>query len=83
MCHGQAGTIVDNLKSGYMETNYCFIFSLTNGNTQNSILSRVKDGNNVLYYRNSNDQNIYGPEFGICEFIMKLILLKINNVGVD
>ncbi|RHZ83864.1 hypothetical protein Glove_87g184 [Diversispora epigaea] len=59
----------DNLKSGWMKTNDSFIFSLKNGNVQNSIPSRVKDGNYALYY--SYDQNIYGPEFGNLGFIMK------------
>ncbi|RHZ83869.1 hypothetical protein Glove_87g225 [Diversispora epigaea] len=58
-------------EGGYMKTNDSFIFSLKNGNIQNSILSRVKNCNNALYNRDSNDQNIYGPEFGDCEFVMK------------
>ncbi|RHZ83777.1 hypothetical protein Glove_87g146 [Diversispora epigaea] len=59
----------DNLKSGWMKTNDSFIFSLKNGNVQNSILGRVKNSINALNYYNS--KNIYGPEFGNCEFMMK------------
>ncbi|RHZ58871.1 hypothetical protein Glove_367g26 [Diversispora epigaea] len=51
-----------------MVTNDSFIFSLKNGNIENSILSRVTNSNNALYY---NDQNGYGPYFGECEFIMR------------
>ncbi|RHZ85528.1 hypothetical protein Glove_64g68 [Diversispora epigaea] len=62
----------DNSKIGaLMKTNDSFIFSLKNGNIQNSILSRVINSNEALYCYNSNDQYIYGPEFGDCEFIMK------------
>ncbi|RHZ85529.1 hypothetical protein Glove_64g69 [Diversispora epigaea] len=60
----------DNSKIGaLMKTNDSFIFSLKNGNIKNSILSRVKDGDDVLYY--FYDQNIYGPRFGNSEFFMK------------
>ena len=54
-----------------METNDSFIFSLKNGNIRNSILSRVIDSSMALLYLNSNDQRIYGPFFGNCEFMMK------------
>ncbi|RHZ76365.1 hypothetical protein Glove_198g99 [Diversispora epigaea] len=53
---------------GYMSTNDSFIFSLKNGNNQNSILSRVTNQSQALDY--SNDRNIYGPNFG-SEFVMK------------
>ncbi|RHZ83770.1 hypothetical protein Glove_87g253 [Diversispora epigaea] len=52
-----------------MKTNDSFIFSLKNGNIQNSILSQVKYSNKALHY--SNKQDIYGPWFGDSEFIMK------------
>ncbi|RHZ51197.1 hypothetical protein Glove_482g65 [Diversispora epigaea] len=61
----------DNSTRAYMETNDSFIFSLKNGNIQNSILSRVKDQSGALSYLNSNDQNIYGPHFGNYELAMK------------
>ncbi|RHZ78595.1 hypothetical protein Glove_159g20 [Diversispora epigaea] len=62
----------DNLtEDKYMETNDSFIFSLKNGNVQNSVLSRVKYSHGALYYFNSKYQNIYGPEFGRGEFMMK------------
>ncbi|RHZ57040.1 hypothetical protein Glove_395g5 [Diversispora epigaea] len=54
-----------------MKTNDSFIFSLKNGNIQNSILSRVIDSRNALYYRNFNLQNFYGPWFGFSEFLME------------
>ncbi|RHZ83831.1 hypothetical protein Glove_87g150 [Diversispora epigaea] len=57
----------------YMKTNDSFIFSLKNGNF-NSILSRVKDSKYALYYRDSNVQNIYGPEFGDCCFTMESVV---------
>ncbi|RHZ83802.1 hypothetical protein Glove_87g235 [Diversispora epigaea] len=54
-----------------MKTKDSFIFSLKNGNNQNSILSRVKDSSQSLYYPHPCVQNIYGPCFGRCEFMMK------------
>ncbi|RHZ51143.1 hypothetical protein Glove_482g59 [Diversispora epigaea] len=54
-----------------MITNDSFIFSLKNGNIQNSVLSRVINSNGALYYSDSNEQNINGPTFGSCEFMMK------------
>ncbi|RHZ83771.1 hypothetical protein Glove_87g255 [Diversispora epigaea] len=75
MCHGHAGTIAvakvaetdeivgDNSKGGaHMKTNDSFIFSLKNGNIQNSIISLVIDSSKALYYPES--QYIYGPWFG-------------------
>ncbi|RHZ83823.1 hypothetical protein Glove_87g242 [Diversispora epigaea] len=60
----------DNSKGGRdMKTNDSFIFSLKNGNIQNSILSRVINQNRALYY--PNDKNLYGPYFGNCEFGME------------
>ncbi|RHZ83876.1 hypothetical protein Glove_87g53 [Diversispora epigaea] len=60
----------DNSKIGSdIETNNSFIFSLKNGNIQNSILSRVKVSRGALYY--PRDQNTYGPFFGNCEFMLK------------
>ncbi|RHZ83858.1 hypothetical protein Glove_87g98 [Diversispora epigaea] len=61
----------DKSTRGYRETNDSFIFSLKNVSIQNSILSRVINENEALYYRGSGDQNIYGPEFGNLEFVMK------------
>ncbi|RHZ86287.1 hypothetical protein Glove_52g109 [Diversispora epigaea] len=61
----------DNLTSGFMETNDSFIFSLKNGNIQNSLISRVKDQSKALSYYNSNLQNFFGLCFGHCEFMMK------------
>ncbi|RHZ86308.1 hypothetical protein Glove_52g29 [Diversispora epigaea] len=60
----------DDLAGGcYLETNDSFIFSLKNGNINNSILSRVIDSNGALFYH--SDQNIHGPDFGRSEFIME------------
>ncbi|RHZ70812.1 hypothetical protein Glove_266g25 [Diversispora epigaea] len=47
----------------WMETKNSFIFSLKNGNIQNSILSRVK-GQYAVYNRSKNDQIKGGPYFG-------------------
>ncbi|RHZ51196.1 hypothetical protein Glove_482g63 [Diversispora epigaea] len=55
----------------YMKTNNSFIFSLKNKNIQNSILSRIKDQSKALFYSKSDHQNVYGPYFGYCEFIME------------
>ncbi|RHZ86288.1 hypothetical protein Glove_52g108 [Diversispora epigaea] len=59
----------DNLTSGFMETNDSFIFSLKNGDMRNSILSRVINSKEALLYL--SDHDIYGPDFGNCEFMMK------------
>ncbi|RHZ48347.1 hypothetical protein Glove_552g12 [Diversispora epigaea] len=60
----------DKLKSGFRKTNDSFIFSLKNGNIQNSILSRVKpNSGEALYYPIS--QSMYGPWFGLQELTMK------------
>ncbi|RHZ82381.1 hypothetical protein Glove_109g12 [Diversispora epigaea] len=62
----------DNSTEGTdMETNDSFIFSLKNGNIQNSILSRVAYESGALKYLNSAEQNIYGPCFGYSEFLMR------------
>ncbi|RHZ78588.1 hypothetical protein Glove_159g3 [Diversispora epigaea] len=64
----------DNSTGGCnMKTNDSFIFSLKNGNIQNSILSRIRD-NEALFYSDSNEQNIYGPFFGNREFMMKSVV---------
>ncbi|RHZ85521.1 hypothetical protein Glove_64g37 [Diversispora epigaea] len=69
----------DNSKGGtFMETNDSFIFSLKNGNIQNSILSRVKDSSGALYY--PHDKNVYGPWFGFEEFLMET---KVSNFTQD
>ncbi|RHZ89819.1 hypothetical protein Glove_9g163 [Diversispora epigaea] len=55
----------DNTKNDtYMHTNDSFIFSLKNGNIQNSILSRVAKPDCALYYYEKSYQNSYGPNFG-------------------
>ncbi|RHZ49359.1 hypothetical protein Glove_522g32 [Diversispora epigaea] len=56
----------DNTKNvdTYMQTKDSFIFSLKNDNIQNSILSRVKEPANALYYYGKAGQNITGPYFG-------------------
>ncbi|RHZ67596.1 hypothetical protein Glove_300g6 [Diversispora epigaea] len=54
-----------------METKDSFIFSLKNGDFQDSILSRVIESSGALYYQDSEDQNSYGPVFGNDEFILE------------
>ncbi|RHZ82385.1 hypothetical protein Glove_109g14 [Diversispora epigaea] len=85
MCNGHAGTVVIVKVAGYnplawdnsktynvsMETNDSFIFSLKNGNIQNSILSRVKYKDRALFYCNFNDHKRYGPYFGNSEFSLE------------
>ncbi|RHZ72464.1 hypothetical protein Glove_242g87 [Diversispora epigaea] len=54
----------DNTTNGaYWGTKDSFIFSLKNGNIQNSILSRVKNPQYAVYYRNKNEQINWGPYF--------------------
>ncbi|RHZ65292.1 hypothetical protein Glove_318g34 [Diversispora epigaea] len=53
-----------NMDNQWMETKDSFIFSLKNGNVQNSILSRVKNHKNAIFNRCKNDQDKYGPQFG-------------------
>ncbi|RHZ87609.1 hypothetical protein Glove_33g154 [Diversispora epigaea] len=45
-------------------TNDSFIFSLRNGNIQNSILSRVKNPNSAILNIGKGQQYLYGPFFG-------------------
>ncbi|RHZ87620.1 hypothetical protein Glove_33g210 [Diversispora epigaea] len=58
----------DNTLNGnsniWMETNDSFIFSLKNGNIQNSILSRVKETKCAILNVGKNYRKIYGPYFG-------------------
>ncbi|RHZ87598.1 hypothetical protein Glove_33g278 [Diversispora epigaea] len=51
-------------RSQWMETKDSFIFSLKNGNIQNSILSRVKVTKNAILNVGKNNQNFQGPYFG-------------------
>ncbi|RHZ44428.1 hypothetical protein Glove_726g2 [Diversispora epigaea] len=55
----------------YMETNDSFIFSLKNGNIQNSILSRVKAKSRAHYYNYNDHHEIWGPCFGDLKFLFK------------
>ncbi|RHZ48349.1 hypothetical protein Glove_552g11 [Diversispora epigaea] len=57
----------DKLKSGFMETDNSFVFSLKNDNIKNSIHSRVKSSGGLYY---PLDQNMYGPWFGFNEFMI-------------
>ncbi|RHZ73622.1 hypothetical protein Glove_230g193 [Diversispora epigaea] len=59
----------DKTKNKSMKTNESFIFSFPYGKIQNSILSRVKDENEALWYPLNQDK--VGPNFGDCEFMMK------------
>ncbi|RHZ82470.1 hypothetical protein Glove_109g20 [Diversispora epigaea] len=63
----------DNSKTQgtYMETNDSFIFSLKNGNIQNSILSRVQDEDRALFYYDPNYQKTCGPCFGNIDFLLE------------
>ncbi|RHZ72451.1 hypothetical protein Glove_242g115 [Diversispora epigaea] len=54
----------NNAGDVYKETNDSFIFSLKNGNIQNSILSRVTRPNYALYYLGKGNQEKYGCCFG-------------------
>ncbi|RHZ89489.1 hypothetical protein Glove_13g62 [Diversispora epigaea] len=50
--------------SQWMETKDSFIFSLKNGNIQNSILSRVKNTQHGISNMSKCSQNKFGPHFG-------------------
>ncbi|RHZ77462.1 hypothetical protein Glove_177g155 [Diversispora epigaea] len=52
----------------WMKTEDSFIFSLKNGNIENSILSRVKKTEYAIINRSKNDQIKWGPDF--CDFWM-------------
>ncbi|RHZ77532.1 hypothetical protein Glove_177g143 [Diversispora epigaea] len=54
----------DNVNNKWMETIDSFIFSLKNGDIQNSILSRVKNTKKAVLNRSKNDQIKGGPCFG-------------------
>ncbi|RHZ89625.1 hypothetical protein Glove_13g50 [Diversispora epigaea] len=58
---------IDSICKGkLMETKDSFIFSLKNGNIQNSILSRVKNSHSqyAIFNASKNFQNKIGPRFG-------------------
>ncbi|RHZ73531.1 hypothetical protein Glove_230g219 [Diversispora epigaea] len=59
----------DKTKEGWMKTNKGFIFSFKEGNSQNSILSRIKNENYALHFHSNKDE--VGPRFGKSEFILK------------
>ncbi|RHZ73580.1 hypothetical protein Glove_230g76 [Diversispora epigaea] len=62
----------DKTKGEWMKTDESFIFSFKDGNIQNSILSRVKNENQALWY--STVKGWYGPIFGCNEFMMRSVL---------
>ncbi|RHZ79188.1 hypothetical protein Glove_151g164 [Diversispora epigaea] len=61
----------NSIRGRKMKTNDSFIFSLKNGNIQNSILSRVINSNSSEALNYIINQNIFGPWFGECEFLMR------------
>ncbi|RHZ81904.1 hypothetical protein Glove_117g86 [Diversispora epigaea] len=63
-----------------IETKDSFIFSLKNGNIQNSILSRVKNTQSAFLYICKNEQNVFGPYVG-SDFYMRS--LNSNNFTLD
>ncbi|RHZ86520.1 hypothetical protein Glove_50g95 [Diversispora epigaea] len=58
-----------NINNKSMKTKDSFIFSLKNGNIQNSILSRVKNSNTSFINIRKNDQKVLGPYF--VDFFMR------------
>ncbi|RHZ75056.1 hypothetical protein Glove_217g284 [Diversispora epigaea] len=58
----------DKNEIGIMNTNKSFIFSFKDGNSQDSILSIVKNGKPALVYPCRKGE--YGPYFGYDEFVM-------------
>ncbi|RHZ70572.1 hypothetical protein Glove_269g50 [Diversispora epigaea] len=67
-------------KNTWVETEESFIFSLKNGNLQNSILSRVKNKEFAIKYAGSNSQVNQGIIFGNCELIMRT---EVSNFTKD
>ncbi|RHZ73543.1 hypothetical protein Glove_230g54 [Diversispora epigaea] len=61
----------DKTKEKWMGTNKSFIFSFSDGNVKNSILSRVKKENGALWYPYNKDKDKYGPRFGWDDFMMR------------
>ncbi|RHZ70453.1 hypothetical protein Glove_271g31 [Diversispora epigaea] len=59
-----------NTDGNWRKTNDSFIFSLKNGNIQNSILSRVKIRDTAIFNISKSEQNKYGPYFGRNSFYM-------------
>ncbi|RHZ87562.1 hypothetical protein Glove_33g161 [Diversispora epigaea] len=55
---------LDRNSSIWMETKDSFVFSLKNGNIQNSIISRVKDTGYAILKVTKKNQKEYGPFFG-------------------
>ncbi|RHZ76264.1 hypothetical protein Glove_199g159 [Diversispora epigaea] len=53
-----------NTSGRWENTNDSFIFSLKTGNTQNSILSRVKSRDKAIYCQLKSNQKNCGPNFG-------------------
>ncbi|RHZ81692.1 hypothetical protein Glove_117g42 [Diversispora epigaea] len=70
----------NNIKEQWVKTKDSFIFSLKNGNIQNSIISRVEITQNAILNRCKNDQNKYGPQFGF-DFYMRS--LNSNDFTLD
>ncbi|RHZ73590.1 hypothetical protein Glove_230g161 [Diversispora epigaea] len=76
----------DKTKKKSIKTNKSFIFSFPDGNIQNSILSRVQNENEALWYSRYKDE--VGPNFGYCEFMMKTSVSdftkdKLNKCGLS
>ncbi|RHZ70597.1 hypothetical protein Glove_269g45 [Diversispora epigaea] len=69
-----------NEKNTSMQTKDSFIFSLKNGNIQNSILSRVKDEEMAVYYICFGNQSYNGICFGNCDLLMKTL---VSNFAQD
>ncbi|RHZ85363.1 hypothetical protein Glove_66g10 [Diversispora epigaea] len=63
----------NSINEDFVETNDSFIFSLKNGNIQNSILSRIEieEYNCALFYCGPDKQKTCGPCFGNCEFSLE------------
>ncbi|RHZ73552.1 hypothetical protein Glove_230g104 [Diversispora epigaea] len=59
----------DKTKTEWLKTNKSFIFSFKDGNIQNSILSRVQNENQALWY--SPVKDCYGPMFGYGDFKLR------------
>ncbi|RHZ70471.1 hypothetical protein Glove_271g58 [Diversispora epigaea] len=69
-----------NIDGGWGKTNDSFIFSLKNGNIQNSILSRVKRSEYAICNVFKSQQKQYGPYFGCNSFFM---YSPISNFTLD
>ncbi|RHZ74809.1 hypothetical protein Glove_219g61 [Diversispora epigaea] len=65
----------------WMKTKDSFIFSLKNGNIQNTILSRVKKPENAIWITSKSYRNNAGPNFGDFRLYSDLSNFNLDNAN--